>query len=51
MSAHPFAPGAIEHHTHPQRRAVVRWLKRAAWLMAGASLIGLLAGLTSGALQ
>jgi hypothetical protein len=28
---HPFAPGAIEHHRHPRRRAL--------WLLARAGLL------------
>lgn len=46
---HPFAPGAITHHTHPQRRALVRAFKRTAALMGAAIVIGLLAGLVFGA--
>lgn len=44
--AHAFAPGAIEHHIHSrghQRRALVRWLKRAALAMLAVCLLGLLA--------
>lgn len=46
MSAHPFAPGAIEHHIHSrahQRRALLRWLKRASMAMLAVCLLGLLA--------
>lgn len=46
--ANPFAPGAITRHTHPQRRALVRALKRTAALMGAAIVIGLLAGLVFG---
>jgi len=40
--AHAFAPGAIEHHIHSrahQRRALLRWLKRAALAMALGALL------------
>lgn len=40
--AHAFAPGAIEHHIHSrahQRRALVRWLQRAALAMVAVSLL------------
>ena len=49
MSAHPFAPGAIEHHTAPQRRSLVRWLKRSAALMLGTVAVAFVAGLATGA--
>ena len=49
MSAHPFAPGAIEHHTAPQRRALVRWLKRSAAFMASVAVVAFAAGLSTGA--
>lgn len=45
---HPFAPDSITRHVHPQRRALARWLKRAAALMVLAALFGLLAGLYTG---
>lgn len=50
-SAHPFAPGAIEHHTSRHRRALLRWLRRAVLLMAFTSTAAFLAGLIHGALQ
>lgn len=40
--AHPFAPGAIEHHIHSrahQRRAMLSWIKRAAISMAMGALL------------
>lgn len=49
MSAHPFAPGAIEHYTAPQRRALVRWLKRSAAFMASVAVVAFAAGLSTGA--
>lgn len=51
MNPHPFAPGAIEHHTRSQRRALKRWLLITAAVLAAAPLLGLLAGLITGALQ
>lgn len=50
-NAHPFAPGAIEHHTSRHRRALLRWLRRAVLLMAFTSTAAFLAGLIHGALQ
>lgn len=50
MSApHPFAPGAITRHTHPQRRAIVRALKRVAALAGAAIAFGLMAAIVLGA--
>jgi hypothetical protein len=48
-SAHPFAPGAIEHHTRTRtwREELTRWLIGAAIALACAISIGLLAGLAS----
>ena len=54
MSAHPFAPGAIEHHTHTrllQRRALLRWLRSAFVLMAITTTAAFVAGLVQGAMQ
>lgn len=48
----PFAPGVITRHTRStalQRRALVRWLRRAVMTMALAGAAGLLAGLVTGA--
>jgi hypothetical protein len=54
MSAHPFAPGAIEHHTHSrvhQRRALLRWLRRTALFVTTVAGAAFVAGLITGALQ
>jgi hypothetical protein len=51
MSAHPFAPGAIEHHTSRQRRALLRWLRRIAVLMSTVAVLAFVAGLITGAAQ
>lgn len=51
MSAHPFAPGAIEHHTSPQRRALLRWLRRTALFVSTVAGCAFVAGLITGALQ
>lgn len=50
MNAHPFAPGAIEHHRRRQRRALLRWLGNALFFMACASGTALVAGIVYGAL-
>lgn len=50
-SAHPFAPGAIEHHTSRHRRALLRWLRRAALFLAIVAVLPFVAGLITGALQ
>lgn len=50
-SAHPFAPGAITRHTSAQRRALLRWLRRTALLIATVVGAALVAGLITGALQ
>lgn len=52
--AHPFAPGAIEHHTHSRvhhRRALLRWLRRAALFLAIVAVLPFVAGLITRALQ
>lgn len=51
MSAHPFAPGAIEHHTSRQRRALLRWLRRTAIFVTTVAGVAFVAGLITGALQ
>ena len=48
-TAHPFAPGAIEHHRRPlgtpaQRRELVLWLKRSLAFAAACALLALVAG-------
>ena len=48
---HPFAPGAIEHHTRRQRSALKRWLLISAATLAAALIFGLLAGIIPGARQ
>ncbi len=49
--AHPFAPGAITHHTSRQRRALLRWARRTATLITSVAAIAFVAGLIKGALQ
>ena len=47
-------PGLTRPHAYPNashRRALARWLTRAAALMALAALVGLVAGLITGAFQ
>jgi len=51
MSAHPFAPGAIERHSSAQRRALAVWLRRCLAVMTFCAATGLLGGLLWGALQ
>lgn len=46
---HPFAPGAIEHHTAPNRRELTRWLKRAALVITVPAVLALVAGYLTGA--
>jgi hypothetical protein len=48
---HPFAPGAITRHTSAQRRALLRWLRRTALLIATVVGAAFVAGLITGALQ
>lgn len=50
-SAHPFAPGAIEHHTRRHRRALLRWLRRTALFLTTVAGVAFVAGLITGALQ
>lgn len=47
--AHPFAPGAIEHHRSRQRAELARWMRRAVRVMAWSAGISLLAGIATGA--
>lgn len=49
-NSHPFAPGAIEHHTR-QRSALRHWLARAALFLAAVGVLAFVAGLATGALQ
>jgi hypothetical protein len=51
-SAHPFAPGAIEHHSRQRcSRTLRRWLARAALFLAFVGVLAFAAGLTTGFLQ
>ena len=50
MSAHPFAPGAIEHHSSRQRRALLRWMRRTTLFITAVAVLAFLAGLATGAL-
>ncbi len=50
-SANPFPPGAITHHTSRQRRALLRWLRRAALAITTVACLAFVAGLITGALQ
>lgn len=57
MSAHPFAPNAIEHHRRPrwgtrdQRRALVRAMAMSIAFLAASAFAGFCVGLIAGAFQ
>lgn len=57
MSAHPFAPNAIEHHRRPrwgtrdQRRALVRAMAMSIAFLAASAFAGFCGGLIAGAFQ
>jgi hypothetical protein len=42
MTRPAFAPGVIEHHAR-QRGALIKWLKRTAWLVVAVSTVYTLA--------